>query len=129
MNMQINQPVRLTAAETALVEAFAAQVGELPGNGAVTGTRDRLLDDLKRSGLPTRRIESWHYTDLKNLLRSVPERVAGGVSVDSSLVDSVELDEPPQATRVSAAISRASSAANFFISGRSFPAEDCSARL
>ncbi|MBD8663002.1 Fe-S cluster assembly protein SufD [Rhizobium sp. CFBP 8752] len=81
MNMQINQPVRLTAAETALVEAFAAQVGELPGNGAVTGTRDRLLDDLKRSGLPTRRIESWHYTDLKNLLRSVPERVVGGVSV------------------------------------------------
>ncbi|MBP2461238.1 MULTISPECIES: Fe-S cluster assembly protein SufD [unclassified Rhizobium] len=81
MNMQMNQPVRLTAAETALVEAFAAQVGELPGNGAVTGTRDRLLDDLKQSGLPTRRIESWHYTDLKNLLRSVPERVAGGVSV------------------------------------------------
>ena len=82
MNMQSNQPIRLTAAETALVEAFAAQVGELPGNGAVTGTRDRLLDDLKRSGLPTRRIESWHYTDLKNLLRSVPERVAGGISVD-----------------------------------------------
>lgn len=81
MNMQSNQPIRLTAAETALVEAFAAQVGELPGNGAVTGTRDRLLDDLKRSGLPTRRIESWHYTDLKNLLRAVPERVVGGVSV------------------------------------------------
>ena len=78
MNIQTNQPVaRLTAAETAIVEAFAAQIGELPGNGAVTGTRDRLLDDLKNSGFPTRRIESWHYTDLKNLLRAVPERVAG----------------------------------------------------
>jgi Fe-S cluster assembly protein SufD len=78
MNIQTNQPAsRLTAAETALVDAFAAQIGELPGNGAVTGTRDRLLDDLKKAGLPTRRIESWHYTDLKNLLRAVPDRVAG----------------------------------------------------
>ncbi len=78
MNIQTNQPAaKLTVAETALVEAFAAQIGELPGNGAVTGTRDRLLDDLKKAGLPTRRIESWHYTDLKNLLRAVPERVAG----------------------------------------------------
>ncbi len=79
MNMQTNQAARLTAAETALVEAFGAQIGELPGNGAVTGTRDRLLDDLKKTGLPTRRIESWHYTDLKNLLRAVPERVPGAV--------------------------------------------------
>ncbi|SFB43784.1 Fe-S cluster assembly protein SufD [Rhizobium sp. NFR07] len=86
MNIQANQPAsRLTAAETALVEAFAAQIGELPGDGAVTGTRDRLLDDLKKAGLPTRRIESWHYTDLKNLFRSVPERVTGGAgdSVDA----------------------------------------------
>lgn len=78
MNIQANQPAaKLTVAETALVEAFSAQIGDLPGNGAVAGTRDRLLDDLKTAGLPTRRIESWHYTDLKNLLRSVPERVAG----------------------------------------------------
>jgi Fe-S cluster assembly protein SufD len=86
MNIQANQPAsRLTAAETALVEAFAAQIGELPGNGAVTGTRDRLLDDLKKAGLPTRRIESWHYTDLKNLFRAVPERVTGGAggSIDA----------------------------------------------
>ncbi|MBO0141769.1 Fe-S cluster assembly protein SufD [Agrobacterium sp. Ap1] len=78
MNIQANQPAaKLTVAETALVEAFSAQIGDLPGNGAVAGTRDRLLDDLKNAGLPTRRIESWHYTDLKNLLRSVPEQVAG----------------------------------------------------
>ncbi len=71
MNMQTTP--RLTAAETALVEAFGAQIGELPGNGAVIGTRDRLLDDLKKAGLPTRRIESWHYTDLKTLLRTIPD--------------------------------------------------------
>ncbi|WP_117191188.1 Fe-S cluster assembly protein SufD [Rhizobium terrae] len=77
MNMQTT--TRLTAAETALVEAFASQIGELPGNGAVIGTRDRLLDDLKKAGLPTRRIEAWHYTDLKTLLRMVPEAVPASV--------------------------------------------------
>jgi Fe-S cluster assembly protein SufD len=70
MNMQTKP--RLTAAEAALVEAFSGQIGELPGNGAVIGSRDRLLDELKKSGLPTRRIESWHYTDLKTLLRTLP---------------------------------------------------------
>jgi Fe-S cluster assembly protein SufD len=70
MNMQTTS--RLTAAESALIEAFNHQIGELPGNGAVTALRDRLLDDLKKEGLPTRRVEAWHYTDLKNLLRSVP---------------------------------------------------------
>ncbi|MBW6419873.1 Fe-S cluster assembly protein SufD [Rhizobium sp. XQZ8] len=77
MNMQTTP--RLTAAETALVEAFGAQIGELPGNGAVIGTRDRLLDDLKKAGLPTRRIESWHYTDLKTLLRAIPDAVPSAV--------------------------------------------------
>lgn len=70
MNMQTTS--RLTAAEAALIEAFNDQIGELPGDGAVIAIRDRLLDDLKKSGLPTRRIESWHYTDLKNLLRAIP---------------------------------------------------------
>jgi Fe-S cluster assembly protein SufD len=64
MNMQTTP--RLTAAEAALIEAFNNQIGELPGDGAVIAIRDRLLDDLKKSGLPTRRVEAWHYTDLKN---------------------------------------------------------------
>ncbi|TCL73592.1 Fe-S cluster assembly protein SufD [Rhizobium sp. BK251] len=70
MNMQTTS--RLTAAETALIEAFNDQIGDLPGDGAVTAIRDRLLDDLKKGGLPTRRVEAWHYTDLKGLLRNVP---------------------------------------------------------
>jgi Fe-S cluster assembly protein SufD len=77
MNMQTT--TRLTAAETALIEAYNNQLGELPGNGDVFATRDRLLDDLKTAGLPTRRVEAWHYTDLKNLLRTVPAE-AGSVS-------------------------------------------------
>jgi Fe-S cluster assembly protein SufD len=78
MNMQTTS--RLTAAEAALVEAFNNQFGELPGDGAVTATRDRLLDDLKKGGLPTRRIEAWHYTDLKNLLREVPATAGDAAS-------------------------------------------------
>lgn len=83
MNMQTtNQPIgRMTVAETALIEAFGAQFGELPGDGVVAGKRDRLLDDLKKAGLPTRRIEAWHYTDLKTLLRNIPD-VAPAAAID-----------------------------------------------
>ncbi len=82
MNMQTTS--RLTAAETALIEAYNDQLGELPGDGEVIAIRDRLLDDLKTGGLPTRRIEAWHYTDLKNLLRAVPAATGTGVSEELS---------------------------------------------
>ncbi|MUZ57144.1 Fe-S cluster assembly protein SufD [Agrobacterium vitis] len=71
--MNIQAANRSTAAEAALVEAYTAQLGDLPGDGAVLGARDILFDDLKRAGLPTRRIEAWHYTDLKTLLRAIPD--------------------------------------------------------
>ncbi len=70
MNMQT--AITMTAAETALVDAYTAAIGELPGEGAVLSARDTLLADLKTQGLPTRRLESWHYTDLRALLRTVP---------------------------------------------------------
>lgn len=71
--MNIQTTNRLTPAETALVEAFTTKFSELPGNGDVVAARDVLFDDLKTAGLPTRRIEAWHYTDMKSLLRSIPE--------------------------------------------------------
>jgi Fe-S cluster assembly protein SufD len=70
MNMQAG--IRTSAAEAALVETYNQQVGELPGDSAVLVARDGLLSDLKSTGLPTRRVEAWHYTDLKALLRAVP---------------------------------------------------------
>ncbi len=70
MNIQaMNRP---TAAEESMIAAYSDQIGLLPGDGAVMAARDRLFDDLKRRGLPTRRVEAWHYTDLKSLLRGVP---------------------------------------------------------
>ena len=70
MNMQTGKT--LTVAEAALCEAYDHAVGELPGDAAVLTARDGLISDFKAAGLPTRRVEAWHYTDLKALLRAVP---------------------------------------------------------
>lgn len=69
MNMLV-QPQR-TPAETALVDAFAERVASLPGDPSVLLKRDAAIEAVK-AGLPTRRIESWHYTDFRRLLTSVP---------------------------------------------------------
>ncbi|WP_136618764.1 MULTISPECIES: Fe-S cluster assembly protein SufD [Mesorhizobium] len=70
MNMQL-QPQR-TSAETALIDAFGERLSLLPGDGAVMLKRDDAIEAIKH-GLPTRRIESWHYTDLRRLLTAVPD--------------------------------------------------------
>ena len=73
MNIHINPPRTQTVAETALNELYVSKMSALPGNPEVTSARDVAIDALKQQGLPTRRVESWHYTDLRNLLRIVPE--------------------------------------------------------
>jgi len=69
MNMH-TQPQR-TQAETALIDAFGERLSLLPGDGAVMLKRDDAIEAIKH-GLPTRRVESWHYTDLRRLLTAVP---------------------------------------------------------
>lgn len=75
MNMQTKPPH--TAAEQAILDSYAQMIGQLPGDAPVTAARDKLLSDISTSGLPTRRIESWHYTDLRSLLRAVPKKASG----------------------------------------------------
>ncbi|MGO9681552.1 MAG: SufB/SufD family protein [Beijerinckiaceae bacterium] len=58
-----------TAAETALVEAYGAAKIKLPGSVEVANLRDRAFSAFVAAGLPHRRIEAWHYTDLRALLR------------------------------------------------------------
>ncbi len=70
--MTVQPAIRLTAAETALGEAYGKIMGDLPGDGAVATMRDGLSYALKTEGLPTRRREAWHYTDLKALIRTIP---------------------------------------------------------
>jgi Fe-S cluster assembly protein SufD len=65
------KPAR-TPAETALIDAFGERLTHLPGDETVMVKRDDAIETVK-AGLPTRRIESWHYTDLRRLLTAVPE--------------------------------------------------------
>lgn len=58
--MRSNFPVRLGPAEQALID-------QLKSVGA-----DQVAERIGVAGLPTRRVESYHYTDLKTLLRAVP---------------------------------------------------------
>lgn len=69
MNMH-TQPQR-TPAEAALIDAFGERLSLLPGDGAVMLQRDDAIEAIKE-GLPTRRVEAWHYTDLRRLLNAVP---------------------------------------------------------
>ncbi len=83
MNM-LAQPQR-TAAETALIEAYDERLSGLPGDGAVAIKRDNAMERLK-TGLPTKRIEAWHYTDLRRLLTAVPRH---DPAADAKKVDAV----------------------------------------
>ncbi|EKF17316.1 Fe-S cluster assembly protein SufD [Nitratireductor pacificus] len=69
--MNVHAQTTRTPAEAALIDSFAGRVSELPGDAAVTVRRDEALELLK-NGLPSRRVEAWHYTDLRRLLSSVP---------------------------------------------------------
>lgn len=62
--MRQTLPVRLGAAEDALI-------AQLKSVGA-----DAVAERITVAGLPTRRVESYHYTDLKTLLRTVPPLAA-----------------------------------------------------
>jgi Fe-S cluster assembly protein SufD len=57
-----------TAAESGLVEAFAALRGGL-ADGAVTARRKAAFGRFEAQGLPHRRLEEWKYTDLRVLMR------------------------------------------------------------
>ncbi len=69
--MTMHVPVRLGPAETKLIE-------QLTASGA-TAEAER----LSGAGLPTRRVESYHYTDLRQLLRTVPELADAAVEASA----------------------------------------------
>ncbi len=66
--MNVHTKTNQTAAEEALVAAFGDRISRMPGNETTMRARDDAIERLKRSGLPTRRREEWHYTDLKRML-------------------------------------------------------------
>jgi Fe-S cluster assembly protein SufD len=71
--MNIHVPRIHTVGEKALIAAFEAARPMLPGNADIGEKRDTALAMLRADGLPSRKIEEWHYTDLRTLLRGLPE--------------------------------------------------------
>jgi len=69
MNMQLQ--IRRTAAEEALLSSYSERAASLPGDARTAEKREQAIEILKM-GLPSRRVEAWHYTDLRRLLSSVP---------------------------------------------------------
>ena len=65
-------PIR-TKVENALLSRFPQVKAALPGDAAIRDLRDGAFASFEQSGLPHRRIEAWHYTDLRSLLRDAPE--------------------------------------------------------
>lgn len=61
-----------TKAESQLREQFDAAAAGLPGTGWVSALRTRAMDAFAAEGLPSRRVEEWKYTDLRERLRDVP---------------------------------------------------------
>ena len=70
----MNAPVvnARTPAETALFETFDAALASLPGGAGVRQLREAAFGAFRAAGLPHRRVEAWHYTDLRALMRDVP---------------------------------------------------------
>src|SRR5580693_295195 len=58
-----------TPAEIFLARAFDASKAGLPGNTDVAMWREASFKAFNATGLPHRRIEAWHYTDLRTLMR------------------------------------------------------------
>ncbi|MDK9694887.1 MAG: Fe-S cluster assembly protein SufD [Siculibacillus sp.] len=68
MNVILPKERRRTRAETELEAAFARVGAGLPGAG-----REAAFARFAGTGLPHRRIEAYHYTDLRALIASAPE--------------------------------------------------------
>lgn len=88
-----------TPAEKALVDAFSEQIVDLPGDGVVATKRDAAIEAIKL-GLPTRRVETWHYTDLRRLLTTIPALKQGDAPaaleplLENSAVITLGADKP-----------------------------------
>jgi len=80
-----NSP-HMAAVKTAAEEALSRQFSSLREAGAFAAgkrgflpsmaERERALSAIEAHGLPTRRVEAWHYTDLRRLLSSVAPLMA-----------------------------------------------------
>jgi len=70
--MSSNEKLTQTDAEKILTTSFFEYLDSLPNNEKVIEKRRQAFGLLEKNGLPSRTIESWHYTDLRVLLKNLP---------------------------------------------------------
>ena len=75
-----------TDAEVALADAYGSAKNKLPGGEAARHLRDDAFGIFAGAGLPHRRVEAWHYTDLRSLMR---EALPVARSPDQSALGSI----------------------------------------
>ncbi|WP_208440983.1 Fe-S cluster assembly protein SufD [Bartonella raoultii] len=69
----MNAQQELLAVEKDILSHFNQCVSNLPGDKTVRAVRERAIELFQTTGLPSRKIESWHYTNLRTLLKSVSD--------------------------------------------------------
>lgn len=69
----MNSQQELIEIETNIINYFNQRVNNLPGNKEVQAIRRRAIELFQKTKLPSRKIENWHYTNLRTLLKSVSD--------------------------------------------------------
>lgn len=85
-----------TKAELTLASAFDECKAGLPGSMDVSKWREDSFGVFAASGLPHRRIEAWHYTDLRALMReALPVAATPGPAILESLAENFAAADAP----------------------------------
>lgn len=86
--MTLSEKAALTQAETEIIDNFAALKGKLPqGASSLKIAREAAMAVFCKHGLPSRRMESWHYTDLRTqLIHVAPHSSKAGGALAAPLL-------------------------------------------
>ncbi|WP_455474806.1 Fe-S cluster assembly protein SufD [Bartonella sp. B30(2025)] len=89
--MHMNSQQQLIAVETDIINNFNQRIDDLPGNGTMRAIRKEAIDIFQKMRLPTRKIENWHYTNLRVLLKSVSHfsKINNAQLVDALLPENI----------------------------------------
>ncbi|MBL6786360.1 MAG: SufD family Fe-S cluster assembly protein [PS1 clade bacterium] len=71
---------------------FDALRDRLPGDAEMSGYRAEALAYAEQAGVPTRRHENWHYTDLSRLLKNAATGTHDATGFDASSLDPLTLE-------------------------------------
>ncbi|WP_336279288.1 Fe-S cluster assembly protein SufD [Bartonella sp. CB175] len=69
--MRMNSQRKFIEVETDIINNFNRCIDTLPGNEAVRTIRKEAIELFKKAQLPSRKIENWHYTNLRVLLKTI----------------------------------------------------------